>query len=223
MSAYMLYPPHAAPSTPSVTSMLPSSQCSTLRGLVSAPVSSSSSMIELTDLPVPIPTLESFSTSCCSSPQATINSAGLMTPLKYIPVKDCWDCPNYRCHVLHPHVYIGLRTIFPPPNEVNVVTVQRFDEQSSPFSNVNRWEVIAKPNMPLKCGRHIYVAQYRCVVLRNFHSSDQDWELFWCLDRISVVWTEIAAPREWCADYIVPEERYTLWQRLTRCFSNYLC
>jgi hypothetical protein len=81
----------------------------------------------------------------------------------------------------------------PPPPDVLVILLQRFNTTTSPFPNMNCWEVVGTPLSTLQRERAVYNIHYGLVKLKHKAVEQEKgrWKVFQCLDKEDEVVAEI--------------------------------
>jgi hypothetical protein len=123
------------------------------------------------------------------------NLPPITAPIKSraVEVDTSFNCPNINCKIYEPHTYHDFRMLTPPPPDVLVILLQRFNTSTSPFPNMNCWEVVGTTLSTLQRERMVYNVHYGLVKLKRkaVEQEKDGWKVFQCLDKEDEVVAEI--------------------------------
>jgi hypothetical protein len=97
------------------------------------------------------------------------NTPSPTTPIRprAVEVDTSYNCPNINCKIYEPHTYHDYRLLTPPPADVPLIHLQRFDITTNPFPNMNCWEVVRTSPSTLQRECVVYTEQYGLVQLQE--------------------------------------------------------
>jgi hypothetical protein len=136
------------------------------------------------------------------------NTPSPTTPIRprAVEVDTSYNCPNINCKIYEPHTYHDYRLLTPPPADVPLIHLQRFDITANPFPNMNCWEVVRTSPSTLQRERVVYTEQYGLVQLQEKAAEhDKDgWKVFLCVDKEEEVVAEIVV--KWDSQKQAPDD-----------------
>lgn len=119
-----------------------------------------------------------------------------------------WNCINLSCNIAGPHVFRNPSTIPPPPPDVPVVLIGRFNPADTPFPKRNIWGVLPDPTLCLANGHEVFLLEFGVVTLRQAQTDITSHLIFNACDATGLCVAQIAYVEE-----RVPPAATSIWKK----------
>lgn len=107
-----------------------------------------------------------------------------------------WNCPSLACNIAWPHTFYDPYTILPPPLNVPLLIIGRFDQANTPFPKRNIWEIQSEPVFPLVEGSLVFLQDFGIVSLKKSQSVLASHNIFTAYDEEGFTIVQLAIAKK---------------------------